>query len=352
MSGFSASLQTTVQQKSIHPVPIQQYSYMSYQPPLTLTPRIQKQVLAICEMLDRWSMMTGGKLSPHLRHNNRIRTIQASLAIENNTLSVEQVTAVIEGKRVLGLPREIQEVRNAFTAYEAMNQWQAHSHKDLLTAHQLLMQGLVDRPGQFRLGDVGVYRDKQLVHMAPPASRVSLLMQDLLHWLKVSDLHPLVVSAVFHYEFEFIHPFDDGNGRMGRLWQTVILTHWQGILAGLPVETVIRDRQEAYYQALLIADQAADTTPFVEFILDAIADALSEALKDQSKRVGTGKSSEKSSEKILEYLRSKPKLSARDLAELLEISPRAVEKQIASLKKAGRLQRIGPAKGGFWNLLP
>jgi Fic family protein len=217
-------------------------------------------------------------LSPQLRRGNRIRTIQASLAIEHNSLTVEQVTAVLEGKRVLGLPREIQEVRNAFAAYEQLQQWQPHNPNHLLAAHGLLMQGLVDDAGRWRNSGVGIYREQQLLHMAPPPSQVQRLMAELLVWLKKSTVHPLVASCVFHYEFEFIHPFSDGNGRMGRLWQTLILSQWKSVLAYLPVETVIRNQQSEYYAALSAADQASDATVFVEFMLQALLAAMQEVV--------------------------------------------------------------------------
>ncbi|WP_374287256.1 Fic family protein [Pseudomonas fluvialis] len=254
-----------------------------YQPPLTLTSHMLALVAEIAEQVGRLTVgQEVAALTPQLRRGNRIRTIQASLAIENNTLSVEQVTALLDGKRVLGLPREIQEVRNAFAAYDALPGWQPQRQADLLAAHDLLMQGLIDDAGCYRQGGVGIYREGRLLHMAPPASRVAELMQDLLRWLGASDWHPLIVSCVFHYEFEFIHPFADGNGRMGRLWQTLILSLWRPVLAYLPVETVIRDQQEAYYAALAAADQAAEATPFVEFMLAALRQALQEAgLTDQ-----------------------------------------------------------------------
>ncbi|EPL60216.1 hypothetical protein B382_22485 [Stutzerimonas stutzeri B1SMN1] len=248
-----------------------------YQPPLTLTPQMLALIAEISEQVGRLTAQRDDALTPQLRRGNRIRTIQASLAIENNTLSVEQVTALLDGKRVLGLPREIQEVRNAFSAYDAMQGWQPASQADLLAAHGLLMQGLIDDAGHYRRGGVGIYREGRLLHMAPPASRVAELVQDLLHWLGTSDWHPLIVSCVFHYEFEFIHPFADGNGRMGRLWQTLILSRWRPVLAYLPVETVIHDQQEAYYAALAAADKVAEATPFVEFMLDAMRQALLEA---------------------------------------------------------------------------
>ncbi|RON75435.1 cell filamentation protein Fic [Pseudomonas chlororaphis] len=245
-----------------------------YQPPLTLTPTMLALVAQISEQVGWLSARHEATLTPQLRRGNRIRTIQASLAIENNTLSLEQVTAVLEGRRVLGMPREIQEVRNAFAAYEAMPGWRPALREHLLEAHALLMHGLIDDAGQFRRAGVGIYREQKLVHMAPPASRVPTLVDDLLSWLSSTDLHPLLASCVFHYEFEFIHPFADGNGRMGRLWQTLVLSLWRPVLAWLPVETVIREQQEAYYAALSAADQRSEATPFVEFMLQALQQAL------------------------------------------------------------------------------
>jgi Fic family protein len=315
-----------------------------YQPPLTLTPEMLTQVAGISEQVGRLTAREEA-LTPHLRRDNRIRTIQASLAIENNTLSVEQVTAVLQGKRVLGLPREIQEVRNAFAAYEAMPKWAPASCADLLRAHGLLMRGLIDDAGRWRSGGVGIYRGERLLRMAPPAKRVPALMDDLLLWLGRSDLHPMIVSCVFHYEFEFIHPFSDGNGRMGRLWQTLILSRWRAVLAYLPVETVIRAQQNAYYEALAAADQLAEATPFVEFMLQALRQALDEA-------VSSVESSEQSSEEIslLALLKANPRITAKQAAERLGLTPRSVEKQLASLKAAGLVRRVGPNKGGHWQV--
>jgi Fic family protein len=250
----------------------------NYQPPCTITPAIVSLVAEIGELVGRYAIFSEQDLTPRLRRENRIRSIQASLAIENNTLSLEQVTAVIDGKRVLGHPREIQEVRNAFAAYEQMGVWEPTSKNDLLSAHGLLMSALVDDPGVFRSGGVGIFRCEQLVHMAPPADRVPHLISELLDWLKRTEEHPLVTSCVFHYELEFIHPFADGNGRIGRLWQTLILRKWKPLLAYLPVESVIRERQRDYYRVLAEADERGDAMPFVEFMLEALRDAMIEAV--------------------------------------------------------------------------
>jgi len=252
---------------------------MSY-PPYIITSTALKLVAAISERLAVFpasGSLAAGALSPQLRRENRIRTIHASLAIENNTLSLEQVTAIIDGKPVMGPPRDIQEVRGAVAAYEKLDSWTPHSMKDLLEAHALLMRDLADKPGTLRTGGVGVFQGSRVVHMAPPAKLVREHMEKLLQWLKTTDEHPLIVSCVFHYEFEFIHPFDDGNGRMGRLWQTLILSKWKPVLAYMPVETIVRNRQDAYYASLGQADAQGEATVFIEFMLQALHDTLLEA---------------------------------------------------------------------------
>ncbi|MCL1927018.1 MAG: Fic family protein [Syntrophorhabdaceae bacterium] len=246
-----------------------------YHPPYKITPEITCLVSEISEALGRIAALSDGSLHPQLRKNNRLKTIHASLAIENNSLTLEQITAIVDGKRVMGHPREIQEVRNALAAYDALPQWKPYSQNDLLTAHGLLMAGLADEAGIFRRSDVGIFKKKQLVHMAPPANRVPELMKSLMDWLGRTDEHPLVAGSVFHYELEFIHPFTDGNGRMGRLWHTLILQQWKPVLAWLPVETVIKDRQADYYKALSRSDKSGEATPAVEFLLDALRAAIS-----------------------------------------------------------------------------
>lgn len=253
---------------------------MPHAPPFTLTPLILSQVAEICEQVGQLQQLDGvdnlnwGSLSPQLRKDNRIRSIHSSLAIENNSLSLEQVTHVTEGKMVLGLEREVQEVKNAFAAYESLSQWQPHHSKDLLQAHGLMLKDICQDAGQFRQKGVGIYGGNQLVHMAPPADRVPHLIDDLFSWLKSVELHPLISSAIVHYEIEFIHPFSDGNGRIGRLWQTLILSQWKSPLAYLPVESVVHHEQQAYYKALGEADKLAQANPFIEFMLSAIISSL------------------------------------------------------------------------------
>jgi Fic family protein len=335
----------------------------TYQPPFQLSHRITALVADIAEQLGAWKAAHRGALVPELRRGNRIRTLQASLAIEQNTLSLEQVTAVLDGKAVLGSPREIQEVRNAFAAYEAMERWQPHRPADLLEAHALLMRGLVDSPGQLRAGDVGIFRGGRLLHMAPPASRVASLIKQLLGWLRRSGAHPLVASTAFHYEFEFIHPFPDGNGRMGRLWQTLIQSRWQPMLAWLPVESVVRQRQQDYYAALAEADARSDCSGFIEFMLQAIADSLREAIAAQMSvetpvemSVKTGGSTParrraSTADQVLRLLRAQPELSLADVAAVLGCSVRTVERAAANLQAQARLRHSGPTKGGRWEVV-
>ena len=322
-----------------------------YAPPLTLNSALLNHVADIAEALGRWSARQDSQPSPRLRRENRIQTIQASLAIEQNSLSLEQVTALFDGQRVIGPARDIQEVRNTITAYDALPRWDPANHEHLLAAHGLLMAGLIDAPGRFRRGGVGIYRGDQLVHMAPPAARVPDLVNDLLAWLAASAWHPLLVSCVAHYELEFIHPFTDGNGRLGRLWQTLILSRWNPLLAWLPIEEVIRSRQQGYYESLGQADQLGDLEPFVAYQLEAIHDALrSEMSSEIGSEIGATPGTAIDAV-ILRDLAAEPTLSARRLAERLQLSPRAVEKHLAALQRAGRLRRQGSPRAGHWQVL-
>ena len=248
---------------------------MSYQPPFTITSEILNLVADISQQVGRLdaSLLNA---SPQLRKQNRIKTLAGTLAIEGNTLTEEQITAVIEGKPVLGSVRELAEVKGAIAAYDALPTWQPDNVDHLLTAHGLMMSEILTNAGRFRDKAVGIQKGKEVHHVAPPAHQVSGLMADLANWLKQAKDHPLITSSVFHYEFEFIHPFSDGNGRMGRLWQTLILSQWHPLFLSLPLESVIKDHQQQYYQALEDADQQADSTPFIHFMLSVIAQTLAQ----------------------------------------------------------------------------
>ncbi len=259
---------------------------MNYQPPYSITSNILNLVAEISESLGRLSVLE--KLQEQqksrllLRRINRIRTIQGSLAIEGNTLSEDQITAILEGKPIIAPPREVQEARNAIKAYEQFSNWQATDKKDLLKAHQILMLGLIDDAGQYRNRGVGVMKGDQVIHLAPPADRVSKLLSDLFTWLKTSEEHALISSSVFHYEFEFIHPFSDGNGRMGRLWQTLILSQWKPIFKHIPVESMVFANQADYYKAINQSTEQTDSAPFIEFMLNRILEACNSGFENAS----------------------------------------------------------------------
>lgn len=243
----------------------------SYNPPFPINSDILNLVASISESLGALSEVSA---PIHLRKDNKIRSIHSSLAIENNSLSLDQISAIIDGKKVFGLKREIDEVKNAYACYELISSLSPNNISDLLKAHAAMMGGLIENSGKFRTSGVAVYKGEEVVHMAPPADKVPALVARLMDWLKLSDVHPLIKSCVFHYEFEFIHPFADGNGRMGRFWQSLILSKWNKIFSYLPIETVIYENQQEYYGVLNASDTLGDSTQFVEFMLKALKKAL------------------------------------------------------------------------------
>lgn len=250
-----------------------------YVPPYIITDRIIELVAEISELVGAVTVRENIISNPHLRKENHLRTIHSSLAIENNSLSLQQMTDIIDGKHIIGTKQEILEVKNAFSAYQRLLTFNPFNINDLLQAHNILMRGLSKESGKFRAGGVGVFAGSNLVHMAPPANLVPHLVAELFSWTENSAAHILIKSCVFHYEFEFIHPFADGNGRMGRMWQTLMLSSWKKVFNILPVETLIRVRQAEYYKVLGDADKAADSTVFIEFMLTALKDSLQELLK-------------------------------------------------------------------------
>lgn len=321
---------------------------MSYQPPFTLDGEIVSLVANIAEHMGRLSAQPEFATDLRLRRINRIRTVAASLAIEGNTLTVEQITAMLEGKTVLAPPRELQEARNALAAYEQLPQWDGLSEDDLLAAHRTMMLGLLDHPGIYRSSGVGVLTGSQVIHMAPPAGRIPQLMSQLFGWLRETREHPLIASSVFHYEFEFIHPFSDGNGRIGRLWQTVLLSRWNPAFAWLPVESLVHQNQAGYYRALQDSTEAADGAPFIRFMLGCIHDAVR-----GEKTIGktTGQKIGKTPHRVLALLAENPQLTVAELAALTGKSALTIHRAIRTLRESGRLRRIGPAKGGYWEII-
>ena len=251
---------------------------MDYKPPFTITNAILKYVASISEKLGKLNAVQGLENKPHLRKNNRIKSIHASLKIEANSLSLGQVRDVINGKLVLGEQKEIQEVKNAYAAYEKLSEIDPYSINDLKHYHGIMTRYLVDEAGEFRSSEEGVFSGERCIFMAPPARLVPQLMSNLFAWMKSAkdDVHPLILSSIFHYEFVFIHPFTDGNGRMARLWHTAMLAKWKPIFEYIPIESQIEKFQEEYYDAISKCHRSGSSTTFIEFMLSQIDKILDE----------------------------------------------------------------------------
>ena len=273
--------------------------------------------------------------NPILRRSNRIRSIHGSLAIEQNTLSLEQVTAVLNGKHVLAPPKDIAEVKNAYEIYERLDELDPYSIDDLLIAHGIMTRGLVKESGMFRSRPIGVVDQKgNLLHLGAFPHYVPALVQDLMDWMKKSDVHMLIRSCVFHYEFEIIHPFEDGNGRVGRLWHTLLLSKWNPTFAWLPVESIIHDRQEEYYSAINASNNTGKSTVFIEFMLSAIKASLIDAVSMSDEM--SNKSSIRFNQ-IENYLKDHPFIMNADVRVLCGVSPATANRILSGLVADGRL---------------
>lgn len=305
-------------------------------PPFKLTPHVLSQVAEICGQVGRLDGANWGSRPPHLRKDRRIQSIHSSLAIENNTLSLDQVTAVIYGKKVLGLEREIQEVKNAFRAYEDLGSLQPTSTADFLSAHSTMLSGIKEDAGQFRTQGVGIYRGSQLVHMAPPADRVTHLVDELFSWLKTADIHPLVASTVVHYEIEFIHPFSDGNGRTGRVLNSLFLIQEKLLTAPiLYLSRFIIARKADYYRLLLDVTRHDAWEPWVMFILDGVEET---STWTTAKIGGICRLADAT----IDYVRrTEPKVYSRELVDVIFEQPYC---RIANLEAAGIAKRQTASK--------
>ena len=258
---------------------------LSMKPPYDITPKILKLVTSISVKIGEINANLLDKLSPLLRKQNRIKTIHNSLKIEGNTLSEEQITAILEKRKVVGPKKDITEVLNTIDVYENLNNYNFQSEKDFLKAHKYLMQSLIEKPGNYRKQGAGIVKGSKVEHVAPPHSNVPFLMKDLFKYLKNKNELDLIKSCVFHYEMEFIHPFMDGNGRMGRLWQTLILKNEYSVFEFIPLETLISKSQKKYYKALSESDKQGKSTAFIEYMLKIIDDSLEQTLNFGTKKL-------------------------------------------------------------------
>lgn len=317
-------------------------------PPFEITNQTIDYVAEIAELVGKLSAASALSTNPTLRRSNRIRTIHGSLAIEQNTLSLEQVTAVLNGKHVLAPSKDIAEVKNAYEIYERLDRLDPYSIDDLLLAHGILTRGLVEESGVFRTRPVGVVdSDGQVLHFGTLPQYVPDLVTELLEWVKNSDVHMLIRSCVFHYELELIHPFADGNGRIGRLWHTLLLSKWNPAFAWLPVESIIHDRQQEYYAAINASNDAGESTVFIEFMLSAIKASLMEAIDTSGAMIGA--KIDKTAlrwNKIQEYFKTHDYIMNADVRELCGVSAATANRILALFVNTKKLAR--DRKRGHW----
>ena len=310
--------------------------------PFQLNTEILNLVAEICELTGQLSTQSKLNNSPQLRRFNRIKTIYSSLAIEQNTLTLDQVTAVICGKRVLAPPKDIAEVQNAYEIYDRLDTLNPYSVDDLLLAHEVMTRGLVDESGSFRSGSGGVVDNHgNILHVGTLPAYVPGLVCELLDWVRNDPHHILIKSCVFHYEFELIHPFADGNGRIGRLWHTLMLSRWNPIFAWLPIESMIHDRQEGYYRAFNAANDTADSTVFIEFMLEAIRDTMLEAVEGVSP-VPPSKADKVFAREsiIMDYLKENNTITNSDVRDLLHVSSATANRVLNTMADEGMLVRF------------
>ena len=309
-------------------------------PPFEITNAMIDHVAEIAELVGRLTSTNQLLVNPTLRRTNRIRTIHGSLAIEQNTLTLEQVTAVLNGKQVLAPPKDIAEVKNAYEIYERLEELDPYSVDDLLTAHSIMTRGLVDESGVFRSKPVGVVdQEGHVLHFGTLLQYVPDLVMELLDWVKNSDVHMLIRSCVFHYEFELIHPFADGNGRAGRLWHTLLLSKWNPAFAWLPVESIIHDRQQEYYAAINASNDAGESTVFIEFMLSAIntSDEMSDGPMDKATMRW---------KQIEKFLETHEFIMNADVRTLCGVSAATANRILAGFTSAGRLTKYRGS--GHW----
>ena len=321
--------------------------------PFSLNAEILKLTAEISELVGQIKALTTEAFELQLRRSNRIKTIYSTLAIEQNTLSLEQVTAVLSGKRVLAPPKDIAEVQNAYEIYDRLDELNPYSIDDLLKAHSIMMRGLRDDAGEFRERPVGVADSRgNILHFGTLPAYVPQAVAELLDWVRLDENHLLIKSCVFHYEFELIHPFSDGNGRVGRLWHTLLLSKWNPMFAWIPVESIIHGRQSEYYKAINTANNNADSTCFIEYMLGAIKAALEE-ISDSRKAVSvTVKERAKNREQaVLDYLSNHDSVSNSAVCELLSVSPSTANRILSGMRERGVIQKFRNGKTWAYRLL-
>ena len=321
---------------------------MENYPPYSITDKMLDYVSKIMKKVGELDYINLNK-KPELRKQNRINSIHSSLAIENNALSLNQVKDVIDGKPVIGEQKDIQEVKNAYKAYEELENINPYSIEDIKRIHGIMTFLVEKESGKFRTHGEGVYDGEVLIFMCPPARMVNTLMEQLFNWLNEAKdrVHPLILSSVFHNEFVFIHPFGDGNGRMARLWQTAILSKWEKAFEYIPIESLIKKYQEDYYKAINNCNAAGNSNEFIEFMLKMINETMSDLLESATQET-TQKTTQ---EKIIDLIKENPDITQTEMASKLGITRDGISYNIKQLKDNGIIERIGSTKKGSWRIL-
>lgn len=333
----------------------------TYAPPFKLTNTMLDLVASISEKVGRITTGKNLESKPHLRKNNRVKSIYSSLKIEANSLTIGQVRDVIDGKLVLGEQKEIQEVKNAYEAYEKINEIDPYDIEELKHIHGIMTKYLIDESGCFRHGEEGVFNGEECIFMAPPARFVPHLMEELFDWMEreKEEVHPLILSCVFHYEFVFIHPFTDGNGRMARLWHTAILAKWNPVFEFIPIESQIEKFQDDYYDAIAKCHVEGESTVFIEFMLTQIDNTLAELLNQMTDSAtddaildadGANHGADHMEGRLLSGLKQNPYITQTDLAKELSLSRRTVQRIMKELMNDGKIKRVGSTRTGHWEI--
>ena len=322
-------------------------------PPYTITDKMLNLATSIMEKIGEANYFEGLNRFPELRRKTRIHSIYSSLAIENNQLSLFQVEAVINGKAVIGEQKDIQEVKNAYKAYEEIDNVNPYSVDDLKKIQGILTFAIENDSGKFRNHGEAVYDGDIQIFMAPPHRMVPELMDNLFNWMNEvkEKVNPLILSSIFHYEFVFIHPFSDGNGRTARLWQTAILAHWKDLFKYIPIESIIRKHQEEYYTAIQNCNNAGNSNEFIEFMLKVINEAVDGMIVTSNQETTQETTQKTTQEKIINLIKKNPTITQVEMAKILDLTRDGISYNIKILKRKGIIERVGSTKNGFWKIL-
>lgn len=325
-----------------------------YVPEYSITPKMLDLSIEITKKLEEIKYYSNLSKEPHLRRENRMKSIYSSLAIEGNTLSLDEVRDVINGVKVIGPEKDIQEVKNIVVAYNNIGKYNPYLIEDLKKAQGYITNKILDESGNFRSRSVGVFSGNTCIHLAPPYENVLFLMEGLFNWMKEKreELNPLILSSIFHYEFVFIHPFSDGNGRTARLWQTVLLSKWNDFFEYLPIENQIKENQTTYYEVINKCNMEGNSNSFIEYMLQIINDAIDKQIKQEEniKKKGKKLMPEERKDKIIKLMLEDKYITSNDLKNKLNVSIATIERDLLALREEGIIEYKGSKKTGYWEV--